>query len=116
MTDTTMDLVDVSIDLLSALLDSASTDVIGVANWWHRAQTALETGAAGGENAGHAITIAARKLQIDTLSEKSAKTVARVAPILDTHWADWVETIARESVYIVALTRVTRSEKKAATK
>lgn len=110
------DLVDVTVGLVSALLDSADVDTIGVANWWPRAQSALEAAAAGAETAGHAVTIAARKLQIDTLSKPSAHTVQRVAPILDSRWPEWVDTVAKEAVYIVALTRVHREESRAARK
>ena len=108
----TADLTQVSIDLTNALLDSADVKTIGVSNWWGRAQTALETAAAGAENAGHAVTIAARKLQIDTLSKASAETIARVSPIIDEHWQEWAQNVARESVYIVALARVAREERK----
>lgn len=106
------DLTDVSVELVNALLDSADVGTIGVSNWWARAQTALETAAAGGESAAHAVTIAARKLQIDTLGKESAETVARVAPLIDADYPAWAETVAREAVYIVALARVARDERK----
>lgn len=106
------DLTNASVELVNALLDSADVHTIGVPNWWPRATTALETAAAGAESAAHAVTIASRKLQIDTLSKESAVTVARVAPIIDADYQAWVQTVAREAVYIVALARVAREERK----
>lgn len=110
------DMTDATVDLLNALLDSADVQTIGVANWWPRAATALETAAAGGESAAHAVTIAARKLQIETLTRDASETVARVAPLIDADYPGWSETVAREAVYIVALARVSREERKTAAK
>lgn len=109
----TEDLTDTTVRLMNALLDSASTDVIGVSNWWARAKTALETAAAGAENAAHAVTIASRKLQIDTLTKDATATITEVGPIIDAHFSEWTAIVARESVYIVALTRVSRDERRA---
>lgn len=107
------DLTTLTVEWLSALLDSASVDIIGATHWWDRAASALETAAAGADSAAQATTIACRKLQIDVLSEQSSATVADIAARLDTRWGEWVEKIAAESIYLVALCRVQRAERRA---
>lgn len=110
------DWTDTTVTLLSALLDSADVTTIGVSHWWDRATSALTTAAAGGSDAAHAVEIACRKLQIETLSAPSARTVVQLVPLIDQGFEDWAATVAREAVYLVALTRVTRDEARKAKK
>lgn len=97
-------------DWLSAVLDSADTGVIGVANWWPRATAALET-AATASTYGEAVTIACRKLQIDSLLEDSARAIALLEPVIGTDMGGWQQIVASEAPYIVALTRVDRKNR-----
>lgn len=102
------DLTTTTVELVSAILDSADMDLIGRDHWYSRAQAALETAAAGSQSTAQAVTTMCRKLQVDALTAASAQTVTRIAPTLDAHWGEWVEKIAREAPYLIALTRVTR--------
>jgi hypothetical protein len=106
-----------AVRLLDAILDSASVDLIGVSNWWDRARTALETGAAAAVDYPTLISAMARKLQISyALSPATSKTVAAVGaeladnpgllPALRDH-------CRRNAVYIVALVRLARQGRQA---
>lgn len=114
MTDTP-DLIDTATRFLHALLDAADTDTIGVANWWDRAKTALETGAATGTTYAEVVSTAARKLQITwALPEAPSKSITEIGKTLadpDT-FAAWRELCQRDAVYITAITRVQRTERR----
>jgi len=107
------DLIDATIRWQSALLDSASTDVIGVASWWDRATTALTTAAASATTYPQAVSTACKKLQIDTLSEPSARILSELEKVIGPRLAEWCETASRDAVYITAMTRVERTAKRA---
>lgn len=107
------DLIDLSVQWQSALLDSADTDTIGVSNWWGRAQAALTTAAASATTYAQAVSTACHKLQIDVLAEKSARTIAELEPQIAPRLAEWTELCTRDAIYITAMTRVERTNKRA---
>ncbi|MFB9776150.1 hypothetical protein [Brevibacterium otitidis] len=96
---------------LSAILDSAHVDVIGVTNWWPRATAALET-AATSATYGEAVTIACRKLQIDTLLTKSSEQLVALEDTIGPRLGDWQQIVAAEAPYLIALTKITRKTRK----
>lgn len=100
----------ITVDLIFALRDSL-TDVSRLDFWSGRATTALETAAAGAATWPEAVTIACRKLQIDTLTNSAAATVTRLAGELADYEA-WASHIARNVIYIVALANVAREARK----
>lgn len=105
-----------TIDLIFALRDSLTDDGPSRLDFWSgRITTALEAAAAGADNAGHAITIAARKLQIDTLAAKPSAAVKKIAAVIDQDYPAWAQHIDRNAVYIVALARVENTARKAPT-
>lgn len=109
---TPTDLRDATVTWLSSLLDSASTDVIGVANWWDRATSALTT-AATAPTYGSAVTTGARKLQIDTLTAESSRTLADLETTIAPHLDEWCEIVHTEAPYLVALVRIHRQTRRA---
>lgn len=100
-------LQDATVTWLSALLDSASVDTIGVKNWWDRATAALAT-AATADTYGEATATAARKLQIDTLTARTAATVTQLETTITADYPAWQHLAATETPYLIALTRITR--------
>lgn len=110
------DLTDATVQWLGALLDSASPDTIGAANWWPRATAALTTAAETCDTYGHAVDLAAGKLQIEVLNDTSAKALKALEPVIGPHLDEWSADIGREAVYLVALCRLARSERTAARK
>lgn len=101
----------------SAMLDSANLDVIGLAAWWDRAQTALETGAATGTRFSEVVSATARKLQITwALSRETAEEVTRLTEELSdpAAFAEWRELCQRYAVYVTALTRIHRQARRRA--
>lgn len=116
MTDTDTDLTDATVAWLCALLDSADPGVIGAANWWPRATAALVTAAETAQSYGHAVDLAAGKLQVLTLSAASAKTLAALDRVIGPRLEQWRALGQREAVYVVALARVARQQRTAARK
>jgi len=109
-------LIDLTVEWLDALLSSASTDTIGVTNWWPRATSALITAAATADSYAHAVSVACRKLQIDVLSPGSAKTLAGLEPQISPRLTEWQTLAEQDAEYLVALTRLRRKAAAAARK
>jgi len=108
-TPTPDELDTATIDLIFALRDSLTDDGPSRADFWAgRAVTAIETAAAGADSAGQAITIAARKLQIETLTPSASEVALRAAEVIDRDFQAWASHIARNSVYIAAVAYVAR--------
>jgi len=101
----------ITVDLIFALRDSL-TDVSRLDFWSGRATTAIETAAAGSETWEQAVTTAARKLQIDTLTNESSKTVVALSSKIESCYEEWAAHVSRNIVYIVALANVMREQKK----
>lgn len=112
MTDTPTD-IDLAVDLLDAVLSCADVDLIGKSHWWDRARTALET-AATGTDYPEIVAKICQKLQItQALSEQSSATVAAIGEHLtDDRLPAWRERCQRDAVYLVALTRIKRTDKR----
>lgn len=115
MTTPTLDQYDqATIDLIFALRDSLTDDGPSRIDFWNgRATSALQTAAAGSDNAGQAITTAAHKLQIETLRTTTAKTVKQAAQVIDTDYPAWAAHVDKNIVYIVALAAVENKTRKA---
>lgn len=104
-----------TIDLIFALRDSLTSDGPSRLDFWGgRVTTALETAAAGSDNAGQAITTAARKLQIPTLAGAASAAAVGAAKVIDADYQLWASHVARNIVYIVALAYVQRDARKLA--
>lgn len=106
------DLAVVAEDFLDALLSAASVDVIGVANWWPRATSALTAAAARATCVREMVTVAAGKLQVDTLPEPPARAVARVEAMLadPVVFDRWRRIAERDAVYVAAMVRLRRAD------
>lgn len=107
------------IRLLNAMLDAADPDVIGVKNWWDRAQTALHTGASAAVDFPAMVSTMARKLTITwALPKEVAAEVGRLRgeladPVLMAAFRDHCRGNA---VYVAALARLERDARRAARK
>lgn len=101
----------------SAMLDSANMDLIGLAAWWDRAQTALETGAATGTRFSEVVSATARKLQITwALPKETSAEIGRLTTELSdpAAFAEWRELCQRYAVYITGITRIHRQARRKA--
>lgn len=104
-----------TIDLIFALRDSLTDDGPSRLDFWGgRVTTALATAAAGSDNAGQAITTAARKLQIPQLRTTTATVAKHSADIIDRDYQAWATHIDRNIVMIVALAALENKTRKAA--
>ena len=108
-------LADLAVDLLDAILSAADVDTIGVSNWWDRATNALLTGAATGTCVREVVTRMAGKLQITSaFPERVTATIVRVGDALADPevFGRWRRIAERDAVYIAALVRLRRSERR----
>ena len=112
-TPTPEQLDQATIDLIFALRDSLTDDGPSRIDFWGgRATTAIQTAAAGSDNAGQAITTAAHKLQIETLRTAVAKTVKKAAEVIDQDYPAWSAHVDKNIVYIVALAAIENKTRK----
>ena len=115
-TPTPEQLDEATIDLIFALRDSLTDAGPSRLQFWAgRATSAIETAAAGSTTAGQAITMAARKLQIECFTNESSKAVKKIAALIDRDYEAWASHVAENLVYIVALANVARESRKPVT-
>lgn len=105
---------DITVDLIFALRDSLTDAGPSRLDFWTggRAATAIETAAAGATSWGQAVTTAARKLQIEVLSNTAATILTGHETEIDADYEAWAAHVARNIVYIVALANVARETRK----
>jgi hypothetical protein len=101
-------------EYLDAVLDSASVDVIGVSNWWPRAVNALTTSAARATCLRDMVTTCVGKMQIETLTDRSAKKIMRLErqiadPVVFSRWRRIAE---RDAIYVAAMVRLARADRR----
>lgn len=99
---------------LDALLDSADITRIGVARWWDRANTALETAAASSTSWRQCVAKAGKKMEITTYSQLAAATIAELATILDDPrvFPRWRQIITRDALTVTAMVRNARTTRR----
>lgn len=100
------------------MMSCASSDRLGVTNFWPRAQSALVTGASTERRWSGIISRTAAKLEIEDggIYEREAAELAMLGERLadpDT-LARWCELVTSDAVYIVAMCRIRRTARKAA--
>lgn len=98
-----------TITLIFALRDSLG-DVSALDFWQGRGASAIQTAAAEADAAGHAITRAARKLQIESITGPSAQKIADVTIVIDADYQAWAAHVHRSLVQIFALAYAERDE------
>ena len=99
------ELDDQTVRLLFALRDSL-TDVSPLDYWSGRAYSAITTAFAGADDAAEAISIACRKLQIESLDKNSSAEIVKIVESMRGDYQQWASHIDRNLVYIIALARV----------
>lgn len=102
-----------TVDLIFALrgsLTDAGPDLISF--WGDRAATAITTAAAGADSAPQALTIACRKLQIDTIHASAVATAKRACDVIDEDFQAWASHVDKTMPYIVMLARLDRDNRK----
>lgn len=108
-------LADLAVEFVNAILDSVDTAVIKPMDFWERAKTALETGAAISTTWATCVSKTGRKLQISTLTKSSGETVTRIGIALGdpAAFAAFRRLIARDGIYLIAMARVARDTRRA---
>ena len=103
-----------TINLVFALRDSLTDDGPSRLDFWGgRAATAIETAAAGADNANQAITVAARKLQIPVLTTHAAQVAKTAAEVINQDYQSWAAHVDDTIVYIMALATLENRSRKA---
>ena len=101
---------DLAVELVLAIMRSASTEVIKPIDWWNRAQSAIHSAAAMAESYPHMVSIMCRKLQIDSLCAASSVRLVKLGRRLDgLEFEDFRTLCERDSIYMVADAQVTRA-------
>lgn len=105
-----------AVTFIDTMMSCASSDTLGVTNFWPRAQTALVTGAAAERRWPAIVSRTARKLEVPDggIYEREAAALAALGQRLnDEALARWCEIVASDAPYIVAMCRIARQARKA---
>jgi hypothetical protein len=110
------DLTDIAVELVLAVMRSASTDQIRPIDWWPRAKAALEVAASRARTWPHLISRMGQKLGIDAYRSASSKVISslgRTVTAADA-FTRFRRLAERDALYIVAEAQVMREEQRAA--
>jgi len=96
-----------------ALLDSADSNKLGK-DYWERAKSALETGAAASTSWAQCVSISAKKLQIDVYKDEPSRIVTELAAALNDPetFARLRDLVQRNATYIIAIVRAERTARR----
>lgn len=92
-----------AIDLVRAMMRSASTEKIRRIEWWSRAKSALETAAASSSSYGSMVSAMARKLQIDATIIDTGEVIGQLAAVVGADFDAFRRFCEREALYVVAI-------------
>lgn len=107
------DLDRATITLIFVLRDSLTDAGPSYMDFWSgRATSALQTAAAGADNAAHALTIATRKLQIDSLRTSTAAKTAEAIKTIDQDYTTWATRVDQHLIYLMQLAFLEREDHK----
>ena len=110
---TDSDMITLGIDFILGMMASANPEVIDPRKWWDRAKTALEVSSDCAENWSHMVSKCGEKLQISSPNEKTSTMIEAISKDMDsTIFERFRYLIKRDSLYIVAMARVVRSQQK----
>ena len=101
-----------AIDLVRAMMGSASSDKIRRIEWWSRAKSALETAAMSSDNYGSMVSAMGRKLQIDVTTIATAEQVAAVGLAVAADFEGFRRFCAQEALYAVAIAQAESKERR----
>lgn len=96
-----------AVELVLAMMRSASTDKIRPLDWWARAKTALETGAAVAGHFAELVSVMGRKLEIEVTTQASADRLAALAPAIG-DFEIFRRFCEEQALYVVAVAQSTR--------
>lgn len=98
--------------LVLAMMRSASTERISPMNWWPRAKSALETGAAMATTYRTMISSMGRKLQIDATALSTSREISLLGAALaeagDETFERWRAMCERDALFLVAMAQAER--------
>lgn len=101
-----------AINLVRAMMGSASTDKIRRIEWWSRAKSALETAAMSSDSFGSLVSTMGRKLQIDVTTISTGEQIATVGLAVASDFETWRRFCATEALYVVAIAQAESKERK----
>jgi hypothetical protein len=110
------ELSDLAVELVLAMMRSASTEQISPLDWWPRARSALETASSVARTWPQMISRMGKKLEIGSLKSVTARDVARIGADLSdpADWRRFRYLCRRDALYLVAMAQVRRDEQRAA--
>jgi|SRR5688572_1816096 len=107
--------MELGIQLVLAMMRSASTDKIRPIDWWTRARSALETAAATADSFAQLVAVMGRKLQIDATAESTSKEISSLAETLTASgdFERFRHLCETQALYVVAIAQGRRAEQRA---
>jgi len=103
-------LQEIAVDLVLAVMSSASTATIAPHEWWDRCTSALRSAAERGDTWGEFLTAMARQLQIPSFRSGSVSDLHDLGRDLGDRWPQLRALIHREAIYVVLEARIQKDE------
>lgn len=110
MTD--LEITDIAVDFVLAMMSSASTDNIRPLDWWTRARSALETSASVAESWPQMVSKFGSKIQVDACRGKTSHALVTLKARLGDGFGTFRALCQRDALYIVAMAQAKRDEQK----
>jgi hypothetical protein len=104
-------MLDLAVDLVLAVMGSASTDKIRPIDWWPRAKTALEASAGAAVDFEDLLSRMANKLCIETYTESSAVALAEIKEEIEA-FRPFASYCRQQAIAIVATAQAKRAKQK----
>lgn len=109
-----MELIDLAVRMVLAMMRSASTDNVKPMDWWDRARTALEASASVAESWSQMVSKFGAKIQVISLKDSSAREICSVGDGVTANWDRFRALAQRDALYITAMAQARRAEEKVA--
>lgn len=103
-----------AIELVRAMMSSASAKHIRPIEWWSRAKSALETAATCADSFGSLVSTMGRKLQIEVTRVWTGQEIVRLAHVVGSDFETWRRYVVAEALYVVAIAQAESKERRAA--
>ena len=107
-------LLDMGVELVLAMMASASTDHIRPTDWWERARTALEISAEASDSKGEMVTRFASRNKAHTLAKRTVERLSSLSSLDDPAvFTAFRRFVSRQSTYVVAFAQERRGNERA---
>jgi len=103
--------MDDAVELVLAMMRSASTDRINPKKWWTRAKSALETAAAKASDLSEMVSEMGRKLEIEVTTQATASSICSLTARV-TDFEGFRRLCETQALYVVAIAQGEREKQR----